>query len=121
MQGDDASMLDAHLHIGTTKLQQLALKESNWKSLGKFVQSFQDSGTLNGVTIKKDDSDEAEFVKLLHQFFQALHDISAHFPAIDRMLDASVLDPASWPEDPQQRALLGDSCRPVQTIVCHWQ
>jgi hypothetical protein len=111
MQGDYASVLDAHLHVSATKLQLLSLKEGNGQSLslGKFVCSFQDSGTFKGVTIKKNDIDEAEFVKLRNQFFQALHDnISARFPANGMMLDASVLVQALWPEDPLKRALYGE-------------
>jgi hypothetical protein len=109
MQGDYASVLDAHLHVNATKLQLLSLKEGNGQSLGKFVCSFQDSGTFKGVTIKKNDSDEAEFVKLRNQFFHALHDnISARFPANGMMLDAGVLVQASWPEDPLKRALYGE-------------
>jgi hypothetical protein len=63
-----ASVLDAHLHVSANKLQLLSLKEGNGQSLGKFVCSFQESGTFKGVTIKKNDSNEAEFVKLRNQF-----------------------------------------------------
>jgi hypothetical protein len=53
MQGDDASVLDVHLHVNATKLQLLSLKEGNGQSLGEFVCSFQDTDTFKGVTIKK--------------------------------------------------------------------
>ena len=74
MQGDDASVLHAHTHVIATKLQLLALKEENGKSLEKFFRSFEESGTCKGVSIKKSEADETEFMKLRKQFFQALHD-----------------------------------------------
>ena len=40
MQGDGASVLDAHMHVNATTLQLLALKVGNGKSLRKFVNIF---------------------------------------------------------------------------------
>lgn len=45
MQGDAASVLDAHMHVNATKLQLLALKDGNGKSVRKFLGSFENSGT----------------------------------------------------------------------------
>ncbi len=110
MQGDGASVLDAHMHVNATKLQMLALKDGNGKSLIKFVSNFEDSGTFKGLNIQKSPTDEAKFLTLRNQFFQALHDnISACFPATGVMSAASVLVKASWPEDPLKRVLYGEA------------
>jgi len=110
MQGDGASVLDAHARVTATKLQQLGLKDGNGKSLMKFVSSFEDSGTFKGLRIEKSATDEAKFVTLRNQFFQAVCDnISARFPATGVMEFAGVLIKATWPEDPVKRELYGEA------------
>ena len=110
MQGDDASVLDAHMHVNATKLQLLAFKDGKGKTLLKFLSCFESSNTFKGLCIEKSASDEAKFITLRNQFFQALHDnISSRFPATSLMSAATVLVKATWPEDPLERALFGEA------------
>jgi len=64
MQGDGASVLDAHMHVNATKLQLLALKDGKGKTLLKFLSCFESSDTFKGLRIEKSASDEAKFLTL---------------------------------------------------------
>jgi len=86
------------------------LGDGNGQSLKKFLNSYDTDGCYKGVQIVKSDGDDAQFTKFRCQFFQALHDnVSQRFPCTDFIAAARVVSKDSWPSDPLEKALYGES------------
>ena len=110
LQSDNASVIDSRAHIENVKEKMLAMKEINGQYLAEFVNSFDADGSYMGVKIVKSDADESKFLALRGQFFTCLYDnLARRFPETELIKTASVLDKATWPSDPLQKALFGES------------
>jgi hypothetical protein len=110
LQSDRSSVIDSMAHIRNVKDKLLAMKDINGACLGKFVTSFDADGYYMGVEIVKANDDERKFVSLRNQFFTALYDnMEQRFPHTEFLQAASVLNKATWPSDPLQRALFGEN------------
>jgi len=110
MQSDNSTVIDAMSHIENVNEKLLAMKESNGKSLKEFVDSFDADVCFMVITTVKAETDQIMFDSLRKQFFAALCDnISQRFPPTRFMKAASMLNKATWPSDPLERALFGES------------
>lgn len=111
LQSNAATIFDVMTHIDDIKQKFLALKQANGKSLDKFCASYECDQSYKGVCIEMKAGDRAQFDTLRCQFFQALHDnFEQRFPSADFLKAASCINRLTWPKDPLERALFGESC-----------
>jgi hypothetical protein len=110
MQKDDCNIIDVYGHIESTSNKLLAMKETSGQNLTEFLDSFLVNGCFNNVAVVKSEADDLRFNAIRCQFFQALHDnIIQRFPLTKFLAAAAVLNKATWPSDPLQRALFGEA------------
>ena len=110
MQSNDASVINVKFHIENVCEKLLAIKEINGQSLKKFIDSCSTDSCFRGIHITKGDADEETFASLRRRFFQTLHDnILQRFPPTSFLRAASALNKLSWPNDPLQKVLFGET------------
>ena len=78
LQNKQASVLDAMDHVDNLKHKLLALKQTNGKTLDKFLCSYAKDGYYKGVEILKGEADDQKLQSFRLQFFQALYDHAFH-------------------------------------------
>ena len=97
-------------HISDIRMKLLAMKETNGKSLKAFCDGYDKDGLYKTIQIVMCPSDKQHFTSLRCQFFQSLHDnISQRFPDTNLLKASSILNKETWPVDPLERALFGES------------
>ena len=110
LQSDNLDVTSIQLQIDNVRNKLLALKTLNGEKLTDFLSQFETSKEFAGVKVVKICADDDKFTKIKAQFFQALSDnITQRFPSEQFLLNVSVLNEFTWPTDPLERALYGDS------------
>jgi hypothetical protein len=108
LQSRTANAVSALHCIDSVSEKLLVLKNTDGKTLSKFVVSYDRDGSYKGIALSRNDADCEKFRTFRYQFIQALIDnLCARFPCTDILAAARVLDNASWPKDSLERVLVG--------------
>jgi hypothetical protein len=110
-QADSSNVIGALPRIAIAKEKKLlALKTRAGKSEQKLLNSYETETAYKGVHLSKTDLDEQRFSSLKGQLCQELAgNLDQRFPCTELLDFSQVLDKSTWPQEPVQRSLYGDT------------
>jgi hypothetical protein len=120
LQRRDASFIDAKAHLDSATQMLKSLKAVDGLSMAQVKSDLDSNGAYHGLVITHTEDEQHSFAQLRGQFIQALLDnLSSRFPAKE-MLDAgAALNPASWPDNEDEKIFFGDKEVMKLAEVCH--